>query len=183
MGKAEGNRLKLTYGIFVLNIKGKNANIPLAKNWKCCGDTIPARCVWTKNCSPQRALEEPSCLWAGKWTERSSGPSSDEFCHNLGFRAFSPFSCTPKAWVYQCCFRDLPLALTSRGRGRSSFSGIWWHFFTPRWMGISTLEILGLAGVLAFSPVLHNPEGVHMAAASQHASSQPSSPSLHPPQP
>lgn len=31
VGKAEGNRLKLTYGIFVLNIKGKNANIPTAK--------------------------------------------------------------------------------------------------------------------------------------------------------
>lgn len=31
VGKAEENRLKLTYGIFVLNIKGKNANIPTAK--------------------------------------------------------------------------------------------------------------------------------------------------------
>ena len=29
--KAEGNRLKLTYGIFVINIKGKNTNILTGK--------------------------------------------------------------------------------------------------------------------------------------------------------
>lgn len=36
---------------------------------------------------------------------------------------------------------------------------------------LASVEIVGPAGVLAFTPVLHSPEGVHMAAAPQHASS------------
>lgn len=38
-------------------------------------------------------------------------------------------------------------------------------------MGISTVasvEILGLVGLLAFTPLLHSPKGVHMAALTAH---------------
>lgn len=67
VGKAEGNRLELTYGICVLNIKGKNTNISPRKTGSVV--EISFRGDMSELQTPTgTAQEEPFYLWAGEQT-------------------------------------------------------------------------------------------------------------------